>query len=54
MTPIVIGYIVAATGSFDGALWFVGAHCLLVIAAYFLITGKIERLTLTAAQDTTA
>ena len=53
-TPIVIGYIVAATGSFDGALWFVGAHCLLVIAAYFLITGKIERLTLTAAQDTTA
>src|SRR5690606_18975088 len=51
VTPIVIGYIVAATGSFDGALWFVGAHCLLVIAAYFLITGKIERLTLTAAQD---
>jgi ACS family glucarate transporter-like MFS transporter len=54
VTPIVIGYIVAATGSFDGALWFVGAHCLLVIAAYFLITGKIERLTLTAAQDTMA
>ena len=46
VTPIVIGYIVAATGSFDGALWFVGVHCLLVIAAYFLITGKIERLTL--------
>lgn len=46
VTPIVIGYIVAATGSFDGALWFVGIHCLLVIAAYFLITGKIERLTL--------
>lgn len=46
VTPIVIGYIVAATGSFDGALWFVGLHCVLVIAAYFLITGKIERLTL--------
>ena len=46
VTPIVIGYIVAATGSFDGALWFVGAHCVLVIAAYFLILGKIERLTL--------
>ena len=46
VTPIVIGYIVADTGSFDGALWFVGVHCLLVIAAYFLITGKIERLTL--------
>ena len=49
VTPIVIGYIVAATGSFDGALWFVGLHCVLVIAAYFLITGKIERLTLKAA-----
>ena len=50
VTPIVIGYIVAATGSFDGALWFVGLHCLLVIAAYFLITGKIERLTLKTAE----
>jgi len=46
VTPIVIGYIVAATGSFDGALWFVGLHCLLVVLAYFLITGRIERLTL--------
>lgn len=51
VTPIVIGYIVAATGSFDGALWFVGLHCLLVIAAYFLITGKIERLTLASAEE---
>ncbi|MDB5469225.1 MAG: transporter [Caulobacter sp.] len=49
VTPIVIGYIVAATGSFDGALWFVGAHCVLVIAAYFLITGRIERLALKTA-----
>lgn len=49
VTPIVIGYIVAATGSFDGALWFVGAHCVLVIAAYFLIVGKIQRLTLKPA-----
>jgi ACS family glucarate transporter-like MFS transporter len=46
VTPIVIGYIVKATGSFDGGLWFVGLHCVLVIAAYFLIVGKIERLTL--------
>ena len=50
VTPIVIGYIVGATGSFDGALWFVGAHCVLVIAAYFLIVGKIERLTLKSAE----
>ncbi len=49
VTPIVIGYIVQATGSFDLGLWFVGLHCLLVIAAYFLITGKIERITLKAA-----
>lgn len=46
VTPIVIGYIVAGTGSFDGALWFVGLHCILVVAAYFLITGRIERLSL--------
>jgi ACS family glucarate transporter-like MFS transporter len=49
VTPIVIGYIVQATGSFDLGLWFVGLHCVLVIAAYFLITGKIERLTLKAS-----
>ncbi|WP_369060808.1 MFS transporter [Caulobacter sp. 73W] len=49
VTPIVIGYIVGATGSFDGALWFVGLHCALVVAAYFLITGKIERLELKSA-----
>ncbi|MDG2522092.1 MFS transporter [Caulobacter segnis] len=46
VTPIVIGYIVQGTGSFDGALIFVGAHCLLVIAAYFLVVGKIRRLEL--------
>ncbi|RZJ00866.1 MAG: MFS transporter [Brevundimonas sp.] len=50
VTPIVIGYIVAGTGSFDGALWFVGAHCVLVVAAYFLVVGKIERLTLKSAE----
>ncbi len=50
VTPIVIGYIVAATNSFDGALWFVGLHCVLVVAAYFLIVGKIERLTLPSAK----
>lgn len=46
VTPIVIGYIVQGTGSFDGALIFVGAHCALTIVAYFLIVGKIERLEL--------
>jgi ACS family glucarate transporter-like MFS transporter len=46
VTPIVIGYIVKGTGSFDGALIFVGAHCLITIAAYFLVVGKIERFKL--------
>ena len=49
VTPIVIGYIVQATGSFDGALIFVGAHCLIAVLAYFLIVGKIQRLQLKAA-----
>jgi ACS family glucarate transporter-like MFS transporter len=49
VTPIVIGYIVKATGSFDGALIFVGVHCVICILAYFLIVGKIQRLELKAA-----
>ncbi|MDC7677218.1 MFS transporter [Asticcacaulis machinosus] len=44
VTPIVIGYIVAATGSFDGALIYVGLHCIVTMLAFGLITGKIERL----------
>jgi ACS family glucarate transporter-like MFS transporter len=48
VTPIVIGYIVKATGSFDGALIFVGVHCVITILAYFLIVGKIQRLELKA------
>ena len=48
VTPIVIGYIVAGTGSFDGALVFVGAHCLLTIFAYLVIVGPIRRLELRA------
>jgi MFS transporter, ACS family, glucarate transporter len=47
VTPIVIGYLVAASGSFDSALIFVGAHCLLTIFAYFVIVGPIRRLELT-------
>lgn len=46
VTPIVVGYIVAATGSFDLALVFVAAHCLLTIAAFTLIVGPIKRLEL--------
>jgi ACS family glucarate transporter-like MFS transporter len=48
VTPIVVGYIVAATGSFDLALVFVGAHCLLTIFAFLVIIGPIRRLELPA------
>ena len=43
-TPIVVGYIVSATGSFDLALVYVGAHCLLTIFAFLVIAGPIRRV----------
>ncbi|HUD28027.1 MAG TPA: MFS transporter [Novosphingobium sp.] len=46
VTPIVVGLLVASAGSFDTALVFVGAHCLLTIVAYFLVVQKLERLEL--------
>ena len=45
-TPIVIGYIVAATGSFNGALVFVGINALVAAVAYLVVVGKIERVVL--------
>src|SRR5690242_18626142 len=48
-TPIIIGYIVAATGSFSGALVFVGVNALVAAFAYLVIVGKIERVQLKAA-----
>lgn len=46
VTPIVIGFIVAGTGSFDGALVFVGLHCLLTIFAFLVVVGPIKRVEL--------
>jgi len=46
VTPIVVGYIVAATGSFDWALVFVGVHCLLTIFAFLVVVGPIRRVEL--------
>ena len=48
VTPIAIGFIVGATGSFDWALAFVAAHCLLTMAAYAFVVGPIRRLDLGA------
>ncbi|MEH3118141.1 MAG: MFS transporter [Methylorubrum populi] len=45
-TPIVIGYIVQATGSFNGALVFVGANALAAVFCYLVVVGRIRRVEL--------
>src|SRR5260370_167289 len=45
-TPIIVGYILGATGSFNGALVFVGANALVAAVAYLFVVGKIERVQL--------
>ena len=46
ITPIVIGYILAQTGSFHWALVYVSAHAALAVVSYLAIVGKIERVEL--------
>jgi ACS family glucarate transporter-like MFS transporter len=48
LTPIAIGYILRETGSFAGALIFVGAHALLAIVSFLAIVGEIRRVELPA------
>ncbi len=43
-TPIVIGALVQSSGSFDGALVFVGANAVVAILSYLLVVGTIRRL----------
>lgn len=45
-TPIVIGYIVQTTHSFNGALVFVGAHAVIAVVSYLLVVGPIKRVQL--------
>lgn len=45
-TPIIIGFIVQKTGSFNGALIFVGITALMAIFSYVVIVGEIKRLEL--------
>lgn len=47
-TPIVIGYIIQNTGSFNGALVFVGANALVAIFSYLVVVGEIKRVELKA------
>jgi ACS family glucarate transporter-like MFS transporter len=48
-TPIIIGYILAATGSFYNALIFVGLNALAAVISYLFVVGKIERVQLNAS-----
>ncbi|WP_044528907.1 MFS transporter, partial [Herbaspirillum sp. B65] len=45
-TPIVIGYIVKQTGSFSGALVFVGINALVTVISYLVIVKEIKRVEL--------
>jgi len=45
-TPIITGYILSLTGSFNGVLWFVIAHAVMVIFLYLFMVGKIQRFVL--------
>ena len=44
VTPIVIGYVLAVTGNFNGALLFVALHPLVAVFAYLVIVGEIRRV----------
>ena len=46
VTPIVIGYLVAKSGSFNGALVFVGLNALLTVFSYLVIVKDIRRVEL--------
>lgn len=45
-TPIIIGYLVQGSGSFNGALIFVAANALVAVLSYLLIVGEIKRVEL--------
>jgi ACS family glucarate transporter-like MFS transporter len=45
-TPIAIGYIVDRSGSFNGALVYVGAHALVAVICYLFVVGEIRRVEL--------
>ncbi|MCO8096447.1 MFS transporter [Acinetobacter lwoffii] len=49
--PIVIGYIINSTGSFNGALVFVGIHAVIALLCYLFMVGKIERFQLKSTSN---
>jgi ACS family glucarate transporter-like MFS transporter len=46
-TPIIIGYLVQGSGSFNSALVFVGANALVATLCYLFVVGDIKRMVLT-------
>ena len=46
VTPIAIGYIVGVSGSFNGALIYVGIHAIVAVLSYLVIVGDIKRVEL--------
>ncbi|WP_243751431.1 MFS transporter [Paraburkholderia sp. BL10I2N1] len=47
VTPLAVGFIVSATGSFVGALVFIGVVALIGALSYIFIVGDIKRIVLT-------
>lgn len=45
-TPVAIGYLLKATGSFNWALVYVSAHAALAVVSYLLVVGEIKRVEL--------
>ncbi|MFC0410746.1 MFS transporter [Roseomonas elaeocarpi] len=45
-TPIIIGYIIQSTGSFNGALVFIGANAVVAALSYLVVVGEIRRFAL--------
>ncbi|WP_026440658.1 MFS transporter [Acidocella facilis] len=43
VTPIVIGYIVKDTGSFNGALGFIAAHAFVAVLCFAVLAGPLKR-----------
>jgi ACS family glucarate transporter-like MFS transporter len=48
-TPIVIGYIVGGSGSFNGALIFVAANAVVAVISYLFVVGEIKRVVLSTS-----
>ncbi|EOS96021.1 MFS transporter [Erwinia tracheiphila] len=46
VTPVAIGYIIATTGSYNGALVYVGIHAFVAVLSYLVLVKDIKRIEL--------